>query len=82
MSADGMQLLQEVVTIYANYGLETQILAASIRHPVHVVKSALMGAHVATMPLGVIKKLLLHPLTDRGLKQFLTDWDQYKQTPR
>jgi len=82
MSADGMQLLQEVVTIYANYGLETQILAASIRHPVHVVKSALMGAHVATMPLGVIKKLLLHPLTDRGLKKFLTDWDQYKQTPR
>lgn len=82
MSTDGMRLLQEVITIYDNYGLETEVLAASIRHPMHVVDAALMGAHVATMPLGVIKKLLLHPLTDRGLRQFLNDWDQYKQSPQ
>ena len=81
LSSDGMRLLQEVVTIYDNYGLATEVLAASIRHPIHVVESALMGAHVATMPLGVIKKLLLHPLTDRGLKQFLADWEKYKQSP-
>lgn len=81
MSSDGMRLLQEVITIYDNYKLDTQVLAASIRHPMHVVEAAMMGAHVSTMPLGVIKKLLLHPLTDRGLRQFLSDWDKYKDSP-
>lgn len=81
MSSDGMRLLQEVITIYDNYKLDTQVLAASIRHPMHVVEAAMMGAHVSTMPLGVIKKLLLHPLTDRGLRQFLSDWEKYKDSP-
>ena len=78
ISSDGMKLLEEIVTIYNNYGYETEVLAASIRHPMHVVEAALMGAHVATMPLGVIKKLLQHPLTDIGLKNFLADWERFQ----
>ena len=78
ISSDGMKLLEEIVTIYNNYGYETEVLAASIRHPMHVVEAALMGAHVATMPLGVIKKLLKHPLTDIGLKNFLADWERFQ----
>ena len=82
ISSDGMKLLQEVVTIYNNYGYSTEVLAASIRHPMHVMEAALMGAHVSTMPLGVIKKLLQHPLTDIGLRQFMRDWEDYKRSPR
>ena len=78
ISSDGMKLLSEIITIYDNYGLETEVLAASIRHPMHVVEAALLGAHVATMPLGVIKKLLNHPLTDIGLEKFLADWDAFQ----
>ena len=74
-----MNLLREIIQIYENYGYATEVLAASIRHPMHVLQSALLGAHVATMPLGVIKKLLKHPLTDIGLAQFLGDWDAFKQ---
>ena len=79
ISSDGMALLQSIITIYDTYGLETEVLAASIRHPMHVVKAAEMGADVATMPLGVIKKLLQHPLTDSGLERFLSDWKAYEQ---
>lgn len=79
ISSDGMKLLQEIVTIYDNYGFETEVLAASMRHPMHVVEAALMGAHVATLPFGVIKKLLSHPLTDIGLKNFLADWDKFQR---
>ena len=79
ISSDGMNLLLEIVQIYENYGYATEVLAASIRHPMHVTQSALMGAHVATMPLGVIKKLLKHPLTDIGLAKFMGDWDAFKQ---
>ncbi len=79
ISSDGMNLLQEIIQIYENYGYATEVLAASIRHPMHVTHSALLGAHVATMPLGVIKKLLKHPLTDIGLAKFLGDWDAFKQ---
>ena len=78
ISSDGMKLLEDIVIIYSQYRYPTQVLAASIRHPMHVVEAARMGAHVATMPLGVIKKLLKHPLTDRGLEQFLSDWDAYE----
>ncbi|MGH7676548.1 MAG: transaldolase family protein, partial [Gemmatimonadales bacterium] len=60
--------------IFDNYGIEAQILAASMRHPRHVVEAAMIGADVATLPPDVLKKLLLHPLTDRGLDQFLNDW--------
>lgn len=70
---DGMELIEQLVTIYDNYDLDTQVLAASIRHPVHVVQCAMIGAHCATLPHKVILQLLEHPLTDIGLKQFLAD---------
>lgn len=73
ISGDGMQLVEQLVHIYRNYDLETQVLAASIRHPVHVVQAAELGAHVATIPLKVIHQLLKHPLTDAGLQTFLAD---------
>lgn len=75
ISDDGMQLIEDVVTIYENYGFETEVLAASIRHPMHVLQAARVGADVATMPVDVIEKLLHHPLTDRGLQRFLDDWN-------
>ena len=78
-SSDGMKLVQEIIEIYSVYGYDTEVLAASIRHPMHVLESALMGAHVATMPLSVIKKLLYHPLTDIGLIQFMDDWSKFQE---
>ncbi len=75
ISSDGMQLIEDIVNIYDNYGFETEILAASIRHPMHVKEAAKLGADVATMPLSVIEQLLDHPLTDRGLEKFLADWE-------
>ena len=80
ISHNGMELIEQIVQIYQNYGLETEVLAASIRHPMHVVESALVGADVATMPLKVIKALLKHPLTDRGLERFLEDWKAYEES--
>jgi transaldolase len=74
VSVEGMELIQQIRQIYDNYGLETQILAASIRHPVHVVDAAMIGADCATMPPKVLWQLLQHPLTDIGLAQFLEDW--------
>ena len=71
---NGLELLAEIVEIYANYNWQCEVLAASIRHPIHVVEAARMGAHVATMPFKVIEQLLKHPLTDKGLEQFLSDW--------
>lgn len=73
VSGDGMELIQQIVTIYGNYAFKTQVLTASVRHPVHFVQAALIGSHVATLPLKVIKQLLKHPLTDAGLAQFLAD---------
>jgi len=70
---DGMELIEQLVTIYDNYDLDTQVLAASVRHPVHVVQCAMIGAHCATLPHKVILQLLEHPLTDIGLKTFLAD---------
>lgn len=72
-AGDGMELIQQLVTIYSNYGFETQVLTASVRHPVHFVQAALIGAHAATLPFKVIKQLTRHPLTDIGLAQFLAD---------
>lgn len=74
VSNDGMDLIADIVDIYTNYGFQTEVLAASIRHPIHVLESARLGADVATMPLSVIKALLKHPLTDIGLEKFLDDW--------
>ncbi len=78
ISSNGMELIEQIVQIYRQYGFATEVLAASIRHPLHVVEAALIGADVATMPLGVIKKLLHHPLTDLGLERFLADWREYE----
>lgn len=71
---DGMELIEQLVTIYNNYGFETEVLVASVRSPMHVLEAALMGADVATIPFGVIKKMMGHPLTDKGLQAFLDDW--------
>ncbi len=79
ISTNGMELIEQIVQIYQNYGYQTEVLAASIRHPMHVVEAALAGADVATMPFKVIKSLLKHPLTDSGLKQFLADWSDYER---
>ncbi len=73
ISTEGMQLIEQVVTIYQNYGFETEVLVASVRHPVHVVQAALIGAHVCTIPFKVIDQLIKHPLTDIGLEKFLAD---------
>lgn len=70
---EGMDLVGQICAIYKNYGFDTEVLAASIRHPVHFVQAALIGSHVATLPLKVIKQLMKHPLTEIGLKQFLED---------
>jgi transaldolase len=74
ISSDGMGLIQQILTIYTNYSFDTQVLVASIRHPMHVVESATMGAHIGTMPFNVITQLIKHPLTDLGLERFLSDW--------
>ncbi|MFQ5692046.1 MAG: fructose-6-phosphate aldolase [Nitrospinota bacterium] len=70
----GMELVKEILAIYDNYGFETEVLVASVRNPTHVVEAALAGADVATIPFAVLKQLLQHPLTDKGLKKFLQDW--------
>ena len=75
ISSNGMDLIRQIVLVYDTYGYDTEVLAASIRHPMHVVESAEAGADVATMPLDVIKKLIQHPLTDSGLAKFLSDND-------
>ncbi len=80
ISTDGMQLIRDIVQIYDNYGYETEVLAASIRHPMHLLECAKEGADVATMPLNVIKGLLKHPLTDNGLERFLADWDELQKS--
>lgn len=80
ISSDGMKLIEDIVHIYLNYGFETEVLAASIRHPMHVVECAKAGADVGTMPLNVIMGLLKHPLTDSGLERFLQDWDDLQKS--
>lgn len=79
ISTSGMDLIEQIVTIYDNYGFETEVLVASVRHPMHVVEAALVGADIITMPFAVIDKLLNHPLTDAGLKKFLADWEKVKK---
>ncbi|MBM4127744.1 MAG: fructose-6-phosphate aldolase [Nitrospira sp.] len=74
VSSDGMALIRQIVTIYKNYDYKTLVLVASVRHPQHVVESALAGGHISTMPYSVFQALFKHPLTDAGLKKFLEDW--------
>jgi len=76
---DGMELISQIVTIYRNYDFKTQVLVASIRHPLHIVEAGLMGADVCTIPYEVIEKLFKHPLTDIGLDKFLNDWKKSQQ---
>lgn len=74
----GMDLIDQIVTIFSNYNFKTEVLVASIRNPIHVIEAAQIGAHVATMPFAVIQQLLKHPLTDIGLAKFLADWEKTK----
>lgn len=72
---DGMELISEIVDIFNNYDIDTEIIAASIRHPIHVTKAARIGCHIATVPFKVLMQLVKHPLTDKGIDQFLKDWE-------
>lgn len=78
LGQDGMSIIPQIRQIYDNYGFETEILVASIRNPIHVLDAALVGADVATIPFSVFKQLIHHPLTDKGLAQFLADWKAVK----
>jgi transaldolase len=78
---DGMALIREIVTIYRNYpALKTEVLVASIRHPMHVVEAAKLGAHVGTLPPNVLRQMFVHPLTEKGLATFLADWAKTGQS--
>lgn len=79
ISTSGMELIGQIVTIYQNYGFDTQVLVASIRHPLHVVESAMIGADAATIPYSVLLQLIKHPLTDIGIERFLSDWKKLKK---
>jgi transaldolase len=82
ISQDGMELIAHIIEIYQNYDFTTQVLVASIRNPVHVLQSARMGAHVATLPYSVITQLAQHPLTDIGIKKFLADWEKVPKSAK
>ena len=75
ISCDGMELISEIVDIFSNYDIETEIIAASIRHPMHITKAARLGCHIATVPYKVIVQMTKHPLTDKGIEQFMKDWE-------
>lgn len=76
---EGMNLIEEIVAIFNNYGIETEIIAASIRHPMHAVNAALAGAHISTIPFNVLKQMTKHPQTDLGIEKFLEDWKKVPQ---
>ena len=79
IATPGMDLVRDIVEIFGNYDFDCEVLAASLRHPMHVVEAARMGAHIGTMPMSVLASLLKHPLTDIGLKRFLDDWEKAKK---
>lgn len=79
ISLNGMDLIGEIMTILQNYGFDTEVIVASVRSPMHVVDSALMGAHIATIPYKVIAQLAKHPLTDIGMEKFLADWEKRRK---
>jgi len=76
---EGMQIIEEIMDIFNNYNIETQVIVASIRHPIHVIQAARLGAHIATVPPEVIKKMVGHSLTDVGIDKFLKDWEKVKK---
>jgi transaldolase len=75
VGTEGMKLIEDIAAIFNIHDIETEIIAASIRNPIHVIDAALAGSHIATVPFGVIKQMLKHPLTDSGIERFLKDWD-------
>jgi transaldolase len=79
ISVPGMELVADIVGIYRNYDFDCEVLAASLRHPMHIVEAARIGAHIGTMPMNVFRSLLKHPLTDSGLERFLADWEKAKK---
>lgn len=79
ISHEGMDLVDQIMVIFDNYGFETEVIVASVRHPLHVVQAALTGADIATVPFAVLEKMVKHPLTDIGLEKFLKDWEKVKQ---
>ncbi len=81
ISGDGMKLIEEVKTIFSNYEFDTEIIVASVRHPMHVLEAALIGADICTMPFKVMEQLFKHPLTDIGLERFLKDWEKVPEKP-
>ncbi|HJN18861.1 MAG TPA: transaldolase family protein, partial [Armatimonadota bacterium] len=76
---DGIQLIEDIMAIYENYGYATEIITASVRSPLHVERAALAGAHIATIPMKAIKQMMAHPLTDMGLEAFLADWAKLQE---
>jgi transaldolase len=72
----GLILLEDIMTVFKQYALETEVIAASIRHPLHVLECARLGAHIATIPYQVIKQMIKHPLTEAGIERFINDWKQ------
>jgi len=80
IAEEGMELVEQIVTIYHNYGYETKVLVASVRHPVHIVQAGMLGADVATIPFKVLEQLYKHPLTDLGLERFTSDWKKTGMT--
>jgi transaldolase len=80
VAEEGMELIEQIVTIYHNYGYETKVLVASVRHPVHIVQAGMLGADVATIPFKVLEQLYKHPLTDIGLERFTSDWKKTGMT--
>ncbi|MCI0470224.1 MAG: fructose-6-phosphate aldolase [Candidatus Aminicenantes bacterium] len=79
ISGNGMELVEQIIHIYSNYMIETQVIVASIRHPLHFVQAAVLGADVATIPFSTLTRLLDHPLTDKGITSFLKDWEKVKK---
>jgi len=79
ISLTGMDLVADIMTVYQNYGYDSEVIVASVRNPLHVMDAALIGADIATIPLKVIEQLAKHPLTDRGMEQFLADWEKRKK---
>jgi len=80
IAGSGMELVEQIVTIFDNYLFKTEIIVASIRHPVHFVQASLMGAHIATVPFNVLRKLIKHPLTDKGIDTFNKDWERLQSS--
>lgn len=80
ISTRGMELIEQVMQIYTNYDIETEVIVASIRHPLHVLEAALVGAHIATIPFSTIMQLVKHPLTDIGIEKFNKDWESYNKS--